>query len=171
MFELHLKECEFRFNNRRQNLYKILLEICIKEPLKLSWPLIFYYVITQFHHSEGAVIRAVMSTFAGIIFLIFRRRFKKTFPDENLWLIISLVSIVLLPLAFFYSTFIDRIAIFFIPLQLVIISRVPLLIYSAYYRTIFIVTTIILYIFVLLVWLNFAKHAYLWLPYNNILLA
>ena len=33
MFELHLKECEFRFNNRKQNLYKILLEICIKEPL------------------------------------------------------------------------------------------------------------------------------------------
>ena len=33
IFELHLKECEFRFNNRKQNLYKILLEICIKEPL------------------------------------------------------------------------------------------------------------------------------------------
>jgi transposase len=23
MFEFHLKECEFRFNNRKQNLYKI----------------------------------------------------------------------------------------------------------------------------------------------------
>ena len=33
MFELHLKECEFRFNNRKQNLYKILLEIFRKEPL------------------------------------------------------------------------------------------------------------------------------------------
>ncbi|SMN00293.1 Mobile element protein [uncultured Candidatus Thioglobus sp.] len=36
MFELHLKECEFRFNNLKQNLYKILLEIFRKEPLKLS---------------------------------------------------------------------------------------------------------------------------------------
>ena len=36
MFNLHLKECEFRFNNRKQNLYKILLEILKKEPLKLS---------------------------------------------------------------------------------------------------------------------------------------
>jgi len=36
MFELHLKECEFRFNNRKQNLYKILLGIFRKEPLKLS---------------------------------------------------------------------------------------------------------------------------------------
>jgi len=36
MFNLHLKECEFRFNNRDQDLYKILLEIFRKEPIKLS---------------------------------------------------------------------------------------------------------------------------------------
>ena len=36
MFNLHLKECEFRFNNRKQNLYSILLEIFRKELLKLS---------------------------------------------------------------------------------------------------------------------------------------
>ncbi len=35
-FNLHLKECEFRFNNRKQNLYKILLGIFSKEPLNLS---------------------------------------------------------------------------------------------------------------------------------------
>ena len=35
-FNLHLKECEFRFNNRKQNLYKILLGIFRKEPLNLS---------------------------------------------------------------------------------------------------------------------------------------
>ena len=35
-FFLHLKECEFRFNNRRKNLYKFLLEIFRKKPLKLS---------------------------------------------------------------------------------------------------------------------------------------
>ena len=33
LFELHLKECEFRFNNRKKNLHKILFEICRKEPL------------------------------------------------------------------------------------------------------------------------------------------
>ena len=36
MFNLHLKECEFRFNNRKQNIYKILLGIFRKESLKLS---------------------------------------------------------------------------------------------------------------------------------------
>jgi transposase-like protein len=32
-FNLHLKECEFRFNNRDEDLYKLLLKIFRKEPL------------------------------------------------------------------------------------------------------------------------------------------
>ena len=36
MFNLHLKECESRFNNRKQNIYRILFEIFRKEHLKLS---------------------------------------------------------------------------------------------------------------------------------------
>jgi len=35
-FNLHLKECEFRFNHRGEDLYKILLQIFRNEPLKLS---------------------------------------------------------------------------------------------------------------------------------------
>jgi transposase-like protein len=31
MFNLHLKECEFRFNNRKQNIYRVLLAIFRKE--------------------------------------------------------------------------------------------------------------------------------------------
>lgn len=32
-FYFHLKECEFRFNHRRDNLYKVLLAVCRKHPL------------------------------------------------------------------------------------------------------------------------------------------
>ena len=35
-FYLHLKECEFRFNHRSEDLYKILLKELRKSPLKLS---------------------------------------------------------------------------------------------------------------------------------------
>ncbi len=35
-FYLHLKECEFRFNHRHENLYKTMLTIFRNEPLKLS---------------------------------------------------------------------------------------------------------------------------------------
>jgi len=33
---LHLKECEFRFNHRREGVYEALLKSCEKLPLKLS---------------------------------------------------------------------------------------------------------------------------------------
>lgn len=32
-FWYHLKECEFRFNHRRQDLYKVLLKLCREHPL------------------------------------------------------------------------------------------------------------------------------------------
>ena len=35
-FYLHLKECEFRFNYRKDNLYRILLKMIRNKPLKLS---------------------------------------------------------------------------------------------------------------------------------------
>ena len=36
MFNVHLKECEFRFNNRGQDLYKVLLDNFRKKLFKLS---------------------------------------------------------------------------------------------------------------------------------------
>lgn len=36
MFNLHLKECEFRFNHRGEDMYQILLKLFRNESLKLS---------------------------------------------------------------------------------------------------------------------------------------
>ena len=36
MCNLHLKECEFRFNHRGEDMYQILLKLFRNEPLKLS---------------------------------------------------------------------------------------------------------------------------------------
>ncbi|MBN8599358.1 MAG: IS1595 family transposase, partial [Planctomycetes bacterium] len=32
-FYFHLKECEFRFNHRHENLYRVLLTLCRNTPL------------------------------------------------------------------------------------------------------------------------------------------
>jgi len=34
-FYFHLKECEFRFNYRSENIYRVLLELLIKKPAQL----------------------------------------------------------------------------------------------------------------------------------------
>ncbi len=129
----------------------------------------YYYIEIEFHHSGGALIRVFMSFVAAMIFFIFRDKFKKKFHDEKLWFMFSLMSIVLLPASYFYSTFSDRVAIYFLPLQLVILSRIPVLIESTYNRTIFVTSTIIVYTSAMFVWLTFGNHSNKWLPYQNIL--
>jgi len=166
---------DFLYNRKKYGFLSIFSIISISIALYIVLlpyfeHLIYYYVTTKYHDSGGALVRVFMSTFAGIVFLIFRKRFKETFHDENLWLIFSLISIALLPLAIYYSTFTDRIAIYFIPLQLVVFSRIPILISSTNNRTLFVIAVIFLYLSVMFVWLNFANHAYVWLPYKNVLL-
>ena len=133
--------------------------------------MIYYYLTIKFHHSDGAVVRVLMSFLAAVVFFIFYKKYKKSFNDGKLWFIFSVVSIILLPLAFSYSTFVDRIAIYFLPLQLVVFSRIPILIESAYNRTLFIFGVIFIYVSTLFVWLNFGNFSSYWLPYQNIITA
>jgi len=129
----------------------------------------YYYIEIEFHQSGGALIRVFMSFVTALIFFIYREKFKKRFHDEKLWFIFSVISIILLPASYFYSTFSDRIAIYFLPLQLVVLSRIPVLIESAYNRTVFILYAAVIYISALYVWLIFGNHSNKWLPYQNIL--
>ncbi len=131
--------------------------------------LLYYYIEINFHHSQGAMIRVFMSFIVAIIFFIYSDKFKKKFHDEKLWFIFSTVSILLLPIVYFYSTLADRIAIYFLPLQIVVLSRIPLLIKSIHNRTIFVLMTIFLYAAVNFVWLNFGNFSRFWVPYQNLL--
>jgi hypothetical protein len=163
------------YNLKKINFFKIVLVASVIFIvtyvifLKEIEHMVYYYITIKYKHSEGAVIRVLVTFFTAIIFFIYRNEFKKNFHDEKLWFIFSLISIAMLPLAIFYSTFADRIAIYFIPIQLVVLSRVPVIIVSKYYRTLFVLGTVVLYFSILFVWLNFGKHSIHWLPYQNIL--
>jgi len=132
--------------------------------------MIYYYITIKFHHSDGAVVRVLMNFIPAVIFFIYRRKFREEYHDEKLWLIFSVASIAMFPIAFYYSTFIDRIAIYFIPIQMVIFSRVITLVKSKYERSILFVLIFFLYFSALFVWLNFGNFSSFWLPYQNILL-
>ncbi len=131
--------------------------------------MIYYYLTIEFHQSSGGVLRVFINSMSAIVFFIFRKEFKRKFHDEKLWFIFSIMSILALPLSFFYSTFLDRIVIYMLPIQLVVLTRVAVLIKSEYNRTIFVVVTVCAYASLLFVWLNFGKFSSYWLPYKNIL--
>ena len=129
----------------------------------------YFYVTIEYKHSQGAILRTFMTFLSSMIFLIFGRKYREKFDDYKLWFIFSIIGLAKFPAAYFYSMVADRFAVYFLGIQLVALSRVPVLIESIYNRTIFVIGAAVIYAASLFVWLIFGKHASFWLPYQNIL--
>jgi len=124
------------------------------------------------YQSEGATIRVAMNLLPALLLISWPRRFGFTFQQLRLWRAMAFTAVacalmlVLLPSN---STAVDRIALYVIPLQLVIASRLP---DSRLFGTTpsqLVLFTLSFSIAVEFVWLNFAVHSSGWLPYVNVL--
>ena len=79
------------------------------------------------YSSEGAAIRVAMNALPAIVFLLNRRSFALGPSEQKLWTYISLISLgavaalVLTP----SSTAVDRLALYGMPIQLFVWSRLP----------------------------------------------
>ena len=132
--------------------------------------LLHYYVIdTEGMESSGAFIRVMMNVVSALVFLCFRKKWTEHYSDGRLWLIFSVLSLIMLPLSLIISTTIDRMALYLLPMQLVIFSRTPLFIVNTYYRTLYVLVILFVYIAAMYVWQNFGHYSSFWLPYKNIL--
>ena len=123
------------------------------------------------YQSQGALIRLLLSFLPGILFLYKPRAFDLTPDVRKIWFLMSLMS-VLSAIAFFTvasSTAVDRIALYLLPLQLFVGSRLPDTRLFGIPPGTWKQLLIFLSFSVLIVWLNFATHAFCWLPYRNIL--
>lgn len=118
------------------------------------------------YQSQGAAIRVAMNVLPALLFLRWQRALSLTDTQRSVWRIMSLaalVSAVMLVVAN-SSTAVDRVALYLIPLQLFVWSRLPWR-FNRLNRGM--VTGILGYsLAVLLVWLLFAGHAFAWLPYQ-----
>jgi len=120
--------------------------------------------------SEGALVRLLMNALPAALFLIYRRRFAMTRPQVALWTWFSIISFGLLAVYFVSpsSTAVDRVALYVLPLQLVVFSFLP----EVWSRPrspqnrVFVLGVLLYYAVVELVWLNFANNASYWLPYR-----
>ena len=126
------------------------------------------YVEAQME-SQGAIIRVAMNLLPSLLFFQYKKEWKKNFDDYAFWFWIALGSVVSVFLVSFASTAVDRMALYFIPIQLVVFSRLPFLARKQITPSLTKMLIIILYTLVLLVWLLFAAHSQYWLPYQTIL--
>jgi hypothetical protein len=125
--------------------------------------------ITDQYASSGAGIRVVMNALPAAIFLLFRHRFDLTDAQRSFWVWMSLgaVSFIFLLVVSPSSTAVDRVALYWIPLQLFVWSRLPQAMGQRAGTQRQWVVVVIAYAFaVQFVWLFYADHSFAWLPYQ-----
>jgi hypothetical protein len=123
------------------------------------------YVEAQYQ-SEGGLIRVMMNVLPALLLFVYRKRLVPEPQERRLWLWIAAFALICLPLVPLASTAVDRVALYLIPIQLFVFARIPRLAQSTRSRTLLIVGAVAYYATVLFVWLNFATHAFAWLPYQ-----
>lgn len=125
--------------------------------------------------AAGAQIRVLMNIVAAMILLLARNRFYASREEKLVWMtfaILSLLTGIALVLVS-SSVAVDRMAMYLIPLQLFVFSRVPI-VFTQPVQPVqpsqALRFAVVLYsAAVLFVWLNYAVNAGSWVPYRNYL--
>ncbi len=126
------------------------------------------YVEAQYQ-SQGALIRLTMNALPAVILLVLRKRFRFSYGEAAVWRWFAIISLLLLAVFFATpaSTAVDRVALYMMPLQMVVFSNLPDVVGVRGQRNDQIVLLILLYYAaVQFVWFNFSTHAEYWLPYR-----
>ena len=132
---------------------------------------LYYFVGKGMHFSSsGALMRFALSLLASIICIIYRRNLSDNLIEKRLYLSMAIIIILSSFFVYSYSSAVDRILLYFMPIQLFIFSRLHILFQSLNYRQVFNICVICVYALVLFVWLNLGKFAVgNWIPYNTVL--
>ena len=126
------------------------------------------YIDTRYT-SQGAWIRVILNLIPAVLLLTKRGRFGLTEQEEKVWRYIAMAACTMpfILIATPSSTAVDRMALYLMPLQIVVLSRAYLLFNKPRSG----VAAVILYAFLVqFTWLNFAQHAKLWVPYRSFML-
>jgi hypothetical protein len=130
--------------------------------------LIFGYLESQYQ-SSGAAVRIAMNAVPGALFLLLRKRFQLSPEQRSFWTWMAWSALLFVPLLIVSpsSTAVDRVALYWIPLQLFVLSRLPNALGQKNGKNVVLVYVVMAYsAAVQFVWLVLADTAFAWLPYQ-----
>lgn len=129
------------------------------------------YVVSSYAGaSQGAGVRVMMNTLPALLVLWKRRLLFAEETECVFWTWFASLALLCIPLLILSPTGADRIALYFIPLQLVVFGRITRLGSVVSTRTFLVLSACAYFASVQYVWLNFADHADAWIPYRISLL-
>ncbi|WP_345987967.1 EpsG family protein [Sulfurimonas sp. HSL1-2] len=120
--------------------------------------------------SGGAMIRVLLNAVPAMLLMLYRKQWKQHFNDYGFWSMIALASLAAIPLVVLASTAVDRMALYFLPLQIVVFARLPFLMRDTLSQQITTFLILLFYFTVLTVWLTLGSFSKWWLPYKNFLI-
>ena len=121
---------------------------------------------------QGAILRIGVTTVFSVIFLLHKKAFMLSDQEDKVWTginMFALLSVVALILGIL-PTLVDRLALYLLPIQLFVGSRLPgthIFGITGQNWRLLLVSFSFLFLYV---WFNFANNSWVWLPYRNILL-
>ncbi len=121
-----------------------------------------------YFESKGAFLRLLFHSIISLLFLLFSSKLQLPKNELIIWRFFAIISIILFPLVFNYSSFVDRMIYYFYPLQIIFFTRYYL-IFNNDLKFLSTLLTIIIYLAIYIFWIYNATHFNSWFPYNNIL--
>jgi hypothetical protein len=125
--------------------------------------------VEQEYESQGAGIRITMNLIPAVIFLLFQKRFALQPEEIKLWRNFAWAAVAALVLLFTLpsSTVVDRLSLYLIPLQMVVLGRMPHIFRDKGGTNAQLTLAVIAYsALIQFVWLTSANNAEFWLPYK-----
>jgi hypothetical protein len=169
--------------------------------LSIAWAgaasAIFYYLLLgggeadklvstyvgSYVQSQGAAVRLVMNALPACILLGWRSRFSFSESERSLWWWLAIIALAMLGLFLVSSsasTALDRMALYMLPLQIVVFAQLPFVFGANHQKARGSMTrlpagknvqtltagVLLFYGLVQFVWLNFANYSHDWIPYQ-----
>ena len=125
------------------------------------------YIETRYA-SQGAAVRVAMNIAPSLLLLLAGKRLGLDDQQRRFWFLVALLALACAPALLLVesSTAVDRIALYLLPIQLVAVGRSVFLFQSVATARLLIIAYCGAVQFV---WLNFASHAFAWIPYRTVI--
>jgi predicted ABC-type sugar transport system permease subunit len=133
-----------------------------------TYDALYEVYIYQQYASDGASIRIFMNAAAAITFIVFRKRYLMPEMQKHFWTLISFIALLFIPALMISpsSTAVDRVALYFMPLQLIAFSYFPFYFLSRTYKKLATLSVVGGFWLVMFVWFNYSNFYFAWLPYR-----
>lgn len=121
-------------------------------------------------HSPGAIVHVLMIVIPSLVYIVFRKAWNFKYADNDLIFYNCIVSLLIFPGVFIYSTAFDRISLYFSAGAIVALSSMPrVLTNNPRSRSLLEMAIVLLHLLIFYIWLEYANSSPSWLPYRNIL--